>query len=309
MTTFGGRSAGGAAPPSDDRAEHGRVDPAPARSAPATTSVRPSAAAAHGVGVEAPVARCSGVPGDQRPGDDRRARRRARAAGRPASGRRRSTPSRALVACADAATASWVSTTPFGVARSMPLVATTRASPASTGRPPSSASCRRRRRPAGAIAPAARPGRAGRRWSSGKHGVAVVPRPPQRVDERRRRRQSSATRRAMGGSVRTAPARLGRHDRAGPASSHPAGGRGSPVLGRARCRPRSCPVARRHRVRVGRRRRSRGGASRRRWSSSLALQVGVNYANDYSDGVRGTDDVARRAGAPRRLAGSRRRAR
>ena len=24
---------------------------------------------------------------------------------------------------------------------------------------------------------------------------------------------------------------------------------------------------------------------------SLALQVGVNYANDYSDGVRGTDDV------------------
>ena len=24
---------------------------------------------------------------------------------------------------------------------------------------------------------------------------------------------------------------------------------------------------------------------------SLALQVGVNYANDYSDGIRGTDDV------------------
>src|SRR5207344_2264500 len=24
---------------------------------------------------------------------------------------------------------------------------------------------------------------------------------------------------------------------------------------------------------------------------SLALQIGVNYANDYSDGVRGTDDV------------------
>ena len=24
---------------------------------------------------------------------------------------------------------------------------------------------------------------------------------------------------------------------------------------------------------------------------ALALQVGVNYANDYSDGVRGTDDV------------------
>ena len=34
---------------------------------------------------------------------------------------------------------------------------------------------------------------------------------------------------------------------------------------------------------------------------SLALQVGVNYANDYSDGVRGTDDV--RVG-PLRLTGS-----
>ncbi|MDO9173789.1 MAG: 1,4-dihydroxy-2-naphthoate octaprenyltransferase, partial [Actinomycetota bacterium] len=33
---------------------------------------------------------------------------------------------------------------------------------------------------------------------------------------------------------------------------------------------------------------------------SLALQVGVNYANDYSDGVRGTDDV--RVG-PARLVG------
>jgi 1,4-dihydroxy-2-naphthoate polyprenyltransferase len=34
---------------------------------------------------------------------------------------------------------------------------------------------------------------------------------------------------------------------------------------------------------------------------ALALQVGVNYANDYSDGIRGTDDV--RAG-PVRLVGS-----
>ncbi len=37
---------------------------------------------------------------------------------------------------------------------------------------------------------------------------------------------------------------------------------------------------------------------------SLALQVGVNYANDYSDGVRGTDDDARRVG-PVRLVGQR----
>ena len=34
---------------------------------------------------------------------------------------------------------------------------------------------------------------------------------------------------------------------------------------------------------------------------ALALQVGVNYANDYSDGIRGTDDV--RVG-PLRLTGS-----
>jgi len=33
---------------------------------------------------------------------------------------------------------------------------------------------------------------------------------------------------------------------------------------------------------------------------SLMLQVGVNYANDYSDGIRGTDDV--RVG-PARLVG------
>jgi 1,4-dihydroxy-2-naphthoate octaprenyltransferase len=34
---------------------------------------------------------------------------------------------------------------------------------------------------------------------------------------------------------------------------------------------------------------------------SLALQIGVNYANDYSDGVRGTDDV--RVGPARLVAG------
>src|SRR6202020_3542168 len=36
---------------------------------------------------------------------------------------------------------------------------------------------------------------------------------------------------------------------------------------------------------------------------ALALQVGVNYANDYSDGVRGTDATGRRAG-PMRLGGA-----
>ena len=42
---------------------------------------------------------------------------------------------------------------------------------------------------------------------------------------------------------------------------------------------------------------------------ALALQVGVNYANDYSDGIRGTDDVRVGPGAPRRLEQRRRRAR
>jgi 1,4-dihydroxy-2-naphthoate octaprenyltransferase len=37
---------------------------------------------------------------------------------------------------------------------------------------------------------------------------------------------------------------------------------------------------------------------------ALALQVGTNYANDYSDGVRGTDDDERRVG-PVRLVGQR----
>lgn len=36
---------------------------------------------------------------------------------------------------------------------------------------------------------------------------------------------------------------------------------------------------------------------------ALALQVGVNYANDYSDGVRGTDSAEKRVG-PMRLVGS-----
>jgi 1,4-dihydroxy-2-naphthoate polyprenyltransferase len=36
---------------------------------------------------------------------------------------------------------------------------------------------------------------------------------------------------------------------------------------------------------------------------ALALQIGVNYANDYSDGVRGSDSAERRVG-PMRLVGS-----
>ena len=51
---------------------------------------------------------------------------------------------------------------------------------------------------------------------------------------------------------------------------------------------------------VGRTRRS-GGRRRSRCVVALLLQVGVNYANDYSDGIRGTDDD--RVG-PLRLVGS-----
>ena len=64
---------------------------------------------------------------------------------------------------------------------------------------------------------------------------------------------------------------------------------------------RGRPRARRHRRRGVRRRARSGGRRRSRCVVSLALQVGVNYANDYSDGIRGTDDD--RVG-PMRLVGS-----
>ena len=61
--------------------------------------------------------------------------------------------------------------------------------------------------------------------------------------------------------------------------------------------------ARRHRVpRVGVAAGSSGGAPVAAMVVALAIQVGTNYANDYSDGVRGTDDAAGRARAPRRPA-------
>ena len=89
------------------------------------------------------------------------------------------------MAVADATTASWVSTTPFG-SPVVPLVATTSASPASTGRPPSRQLLavdvderrrghRREQRPAG------------RRREPGvdrEGGVAAVPDPLEGHDER-----------------------------------------------------------------------------------------------------------------------------
>ena len=74
---------------------------------------------------------------------------------------------------------------------------------------------------------------------------------------------------------------------------------GSPGPGRARCPPRSrrWSPARASPLAGG----FRPAAALLALVVSLALQVGVNYANDYSDGIRGTD--ADRVG-PLRLVGS-----
>ena len=69
---------------------------------------------------------------------------------------------------------------------------------------------------------------------------------------------------------------------------------GSPGRDPARCRPQSCPVARRApaaAVGADGARSSGGGSCSRCVVSSRCCRSGVNYANDYSDGVRGTDDV------------------
>ncbi len=101
----------------------------------------------------------------------------------------------------------------------------------------------------------------------------------------------------MGGSVRTRRGRLGRH---GP----PPGPLPLPAAWRAwvaGARPRTLPAAVVP-VLVG---TAAAAGEVPTWSAwralaagvvALALQVGTNYANDYSDGVRGTDDPGRRVG-------------
>ena len=76
---------------------------------------------------------------------------------------------------------------------------------------------------------------------------------------------------------------------------------GSRERGRARCRPRSprCWSAPGPRSATA---SSRRGGRCSRCVVAVALVIGVNYANDYSDGIRGTDDE--RVG-PVRLVGSR----
>src|SRR5581483_2309268 len=131
VTTFVGREGGGAAPPSTIvRNSAASIR----RNAVATsdTSVAPSRAAVSTAPASKPSCTTNGV-------DVYSARVTTPSPPTCASGMHAnhvslsgSTYSRSLVANADAATASWVSTTPFG-SPVVPLVATTSASPSSTG--------------------------------------------------------------------------------------------------------------------------------------------------------------------------------
>ena len=194
------------------------------------------------------------------------------------------TARRADVAVADAATASWVSTTPRGVPV-VPLVATTSASPSSTPRP--SSSCM----------PCSVDQSVGVDRIEQSHGERQAAGDDRAGTLRRRRPISAAERRRIGRR------RGGRSQRGAARSEGYGDGRESVdtrrstahTPGRGRARGDRCR-------RRGRRARRRcGGGSVLRLIVSLALQIGVNYANDYSDGVRGTDDV--RVGPARLVAG------
>ena len=172
----------------------------------------------------------------------------------------------------------------------MPLVATTRASPGSTARPPSSGSpCRRADDAAGAIAASSVARTAGgSRWSTGKAASPRSHDPPQRVDERRAagevERDEASGHRPI---VAVGPWLLQPRPASMMAHREPVDPRrpSAHAAGRGRARGRSAPV------------RPSARAAIVWWRValalvvSLALQVGVNYANDYSDGIRGTDDV------------------
>ena len=137
-----------------------------------------------------------------------------------------------------------------------------------------------------------------------QRGIAAVPHPPQRVDERVRRPAGRARPAEHAGSVssrRRSHCRttsLRRAAMTAPAADvQPLGAR-RPAAHAAR---RGRAGGARRGVRRRRRPRRCGGGARLALVVSLALQVGVNYANDYSDGVRGTDEV--RVGPVRLVAG------
>jgi 1,4-dihydroxy-2-naphthoate octaprenyltransferase len=116
-----------------------------------------------------------------------------------------------------------------------------------------------------------------------KRGVAVVPDPTQRVDERRASGEvdRNEVRHAQKATV-TFVNRwiIGARPRTLPAAVVPVAiGAGAAVGGPSPVWWRVVPAL----------------------VVSLALQIGVNYSNDYSDGIRGTDDV--RVGPTRLVAG------
>ena len=166
------------------------------------------------------------------------------------------TSSRAHVATADARTASWVSTTPFGTPVE-PLVATTRASPGSTGAP----SSRRvvpwwsTTTPAAIAASSAALAPWGRRWSTGKaaspashtsRSTSTNGVPPGRSTATRRPLTDAPARRAVGCCPSTTIASMMADRWIGPHRQTAPGRRRRPTRGtsepgRERCRRRSCP--------------------------------------------------------------------
>ena len=124
-----------------------------------------------------PSSTVTGVPGHQRPGHHgQTADVGQRQAGHPAVAGRIHPQARPRWPAAEARTASWVRTTPLG-SPLVPLVATTRASPASTGRPagwgwspPASTTVEGRRASTRLC-----DGRPGETRVEGQHGVAGVP--------------------------------------------------------------------------------------------------------------------------------------
>src|SRR4051812_20546563 len=194
-----------------------------------------------------------------------------------------STSSSADDASADASSAACVRTTPFGVPVD-PLVGTTSASPGSTGSPARSDSTSARR-----AGPGSRPSR-GRTASPASHA--------RRRSSANDGPVSSTTSEGTGGSVRPTVRvnALGVHHVMSTAAPRTTGNRW--VLG---ARPRTLPAAAAPVL--------PGPAAADRFTAwrflaalvaSLAIQIGTNYANDRSDGIRGTDD--NRVG-PARLVG------
>ena len=256
-----------------ERGERAAVVPRPASTAPASK----------------PACTVSGRAGEQRPGDDGQpADVGERQAGQPAVGRRVDAEPLRWWRAADAATA---------------VVGEHR-------RPWARRWCRwwrpRARRPArparrarAAASTASRAG-AGRRGSSGSTASPSSQARCSASTNAGSRRVEHHQPVRHGGSVgaRSGETRR-RHGRPRPtpsaAAAHRLARRGWPAPGPAPCPPRSCPCWWAPPARPARSTSSPGGRSRPA-SVALALQVGTNFANDYSDGVRGTDDPGLRVG-------------